>query len=29
LNCNGNIEYIEDTKNNSTQWMFYDEYLNW
>lgn len=29
LNCNGGIEYIEeDTKKNSSQWMFYDEYLN-
>lgn len=29
LNCNGDIDHIEgDIKNNSSQWMFYDEYLN-
>lgn len=27
LNCNDGIDYAEDRKNNSSQWMFYDEYL--
>lgn len=28
LNCKGDIDYVEDTKNNSSRWKFYDEYLN-
>ena len=28
LNCNGNIDYVEDGEQKLSRWMFYDDYLN-